>query len=164
MCDLGGACPINNLLASPIALAAIVAICYGIGGPMTKYAINMGASLPALGIAYALGLLVATAGATYLYGVKPDVMLGSATGIKWAGLAGLVFGTAYVLIIKAFELPDGHLSIVGIVIASYPILTTGIALYFLGEASKVNLWYIIPGTLLTVGGVILVGLGGTSAE
>ncbi len=154
----------NNLLASPIALAGFAALCYGIGGPLMKHASNTGASLPTLGIAYALGLLIATAAATYAYDMKSGALLGTPAGMKWASLAGLVFGISYVALIKAFELPDGHLSIIGIIIASYPILSSGIAILVLGEASRVNLWYIIPGTLLTVAGVVLVGLGGTSTE
>lgn len=143
---------IQSILNSPVALALIAALCYGFGGPIMKAAGQAGAAPSGLAFMYALGAAIVVVN----WGGGQTTLFASPKSAFLALVMGLMLGVAFRCIAHAFTLPTGHLSIVLILVASYPLISSACGLIFFGEADKIILPRLILGSLLVVGGVFLV--------
>ena len=142
----------QTILNSPIILAIIAAICYGLGGPLMKMANQAGATPSGLGLMYAIGAAIAC-----LNPKGQTVLFTNSRAILPSMMLGLLFGLAFRALARAITLPTGQMSIVLVIASTYPLLSSAIGLSFFGEASRVILPKLAIGSLLIVGGVILVG-------
>ena len=143
---------LERIVSSPVLLALIAALFYGLGGPVMKSAGIAGATPSGLAFMYALGAAVVAVnwtGQTTLFSSSKAAIL--------ALLMGLMFGLAFRALAHAFTLPTGYLSIVLVISASYPLVSSVCGLIFFDEASRMILPRIILGSLFVVGGVYLVG-------
>lgn len=142
---------VQAIMNSPVILAIVAAICYGLGGPLMKIAGQSGATPSGLCLMYALGV------AMVCVNVKgPTLLFQSPRAILPAIAMGLLCGLASRAITRAVTLPSGQISVVLVISSCYPLLSSAIGLSFLGEASRVVLPKLAIGSLLIVGGVILV--------
>lgn len=141
----------QTVLNSPVLLAIIAAICYGVGGPLMKLAGQHGATPNGLAFMYALGAALFAVNWT-----SQTVLFSSVRGVWFALAMGVLFGLAFRTISLAFTLPTGYISIVLVAAAAYPLISSVIGLTLLGEADKVLLTRLVIGSLLTILGVYLV--------
>jgi drug/metabolite transporter (DMT)-like permease len=76
-------------------------------------------------------------------------------GKLWFALNGICNGIGTILLYAA--LGNGPVSLVAPLYATYPLFTVGLSVIFLGNV-KIT-WRLVAGTMLTVGGVVLVLIG-----
>lgn len=83
------------------------------------------------------------------------IVRGPLSGRLWFALNGLCNGVGTMLLYAA--LGAGPVSLVAPLYATYPLFTVGMSLIFLGNVRIT--WRLIAGTLLTVGGVVVIMAG-----
>jgi hypothetical protein len=136
----------------------MTALIYAVATPVMRTAGNAGATLTGFCLGYALPLFIA--GVLYRpFDGMPSV--GSGKSFLLALVAGALFTIGYLMSGRAFSFNAGHGSIVGTIIASFPVLSTPLCLIVLGEADKVRTPWVIVGTFLTVAGVVVIAFLGT---
>lgn len=133
-----------------IVYSAAAALCYGLGSPFWKVAVNHGASTTGIALAYGL------TGAAICWFNGETTLFGSVKGFGYAMTVGMFFGIALYSVGRAFSTPTGYVSLIAIIVASYPLVSTAISLVFLGEADKFRLVPLLIGTMLIVAGLVLV--------
>lgn len=142
---------IQTILNSAVCLSLIAAICYGISGPLMRIASQAGATPYGLALCTAIGMALVSINWT-----SPTILFTSNRAIGLAILIGIILGVAFRAVSQAFSLPTGYVSLICIIMALHPLISSFIGLCFMDEASKVILPKMIFGSLLVVGGIILV--------
>lgn len=133
-----------------ILYALIAAICYGLGSPFFKMASNNGASGAGVSLMYGIA-------ATLLcYFGGQTTFFGTGKGFAFASMTGLAFGIALFMVSKAVAMPTGYVSLIGVIVAAYPLISTAIGLVFLSEADKFKLTPLLIGSALVVAGLALI--------
>ena len=107
---------------SPITLSIIGAILYGIGGPFNKLALQAGATSNGIITMYWMSALV------FAFCFKQTGFFGTSSGFWWSVATGMCFGAGLVIVNKALSMPAGYVSIVTVIVAAFPIVSTFIAL------------------------------------
>lgn len=133
---------------SPVLLGVLALILYGVTGPMLKVAGNYGVTTNGMAFLYGLGALICAAnfsGETKLFN--------GWTGLAIMAVAGILYGIAFRVFARAISLPNGHVSIVPVIVSGFPLVSTVIAVVFMDEAGKVSMAKVIIGSLLVISGV-----------
>lgn len=142
----------NILGQSPLLLATVAALFYGLGGPVMKLACNHGATPCGISLMYGGAAVVLS-----LNYWGSTVLFSTPKGLWYSALTGILFGIALVALTKAATLPTGYISVIAVVVATYPLISNLIGLLFLGEAAHTNVSRLIVGACVVVLGLYLVG-------
>jgi len=143
----------SSIWSSPIALALVAAFCYGIGSPVMKIGIQHGATPNAMLLAYGIGTLATSFIWCRFFG--GSIAVGNfGIGITTLIAVGLLAGIAFVGISVAYALPNGSVTIVTTITATYPILSSAIEIFFMD--AKVRPIQALTGCILVIVGGILV--------
>lgn len=138
---------------NPIILALLTSIFFGIAGPVAKLASNKGMHSDGFAFAYASGLFVFVAITSFQKGVGALFPTGS---LYLGILAGMCCAIGFKFNAMAFSIPGSLVSVVVVLVATYPLISTAISLPLLGEASRVVVPKIVIGSLMAIGGAYLV--------
>jgi len=133
-----------------IIFSVIAALGYGLCGPVAKIALNKGMHANGFVFIYGLALMVISlptvtnGGFQTLFPNSSALWFGVASGILCA--IGLKFQA------EAFAIPTSLVSVVTIIAATYPLISSAISLPFLGEAEKVIIPRLLMGASLILAG------------
>ena len=145
---------LNTIWSSPIILALIAALCYGISSPVMKIGMVYGGASPnAMLVAYGLGALLI--GVLWWKIGSESISIGTnSIGILALIAVGLLLGTAFVSIIRAFTLPMGSVTLVMTLVAAYPVLSSAIEIFFMN--ARIRPAQALLGCVLVIAGGITV--------
>ena len=142
------------IMNSPILLALLAAIFYGIGGPWMNWNIASGASGSAVMFSYGLACVVLA-----LWWPGNPITFGG-VGMTISTLAlGISFAVAFLFILQAFSLQTASITLILVLVASYPLLSTFIEVVFIKTPMK-SVPLTVCGAILVISGVILISLNG----
>jgi drug/metabolite transporter (DMT)-like permease len=152
----------STFWSSPVALAIVAALCYGIGSPIMKIGMEHGGvSSNAMLFAYGIGALVVSF-IWWKVGDGPIEIGTNAVGVMSMIAVGLLLGIAFVGVTRAFALPTGSVTMVMTLVAAYPVLSSAIEIVFMD--AKVRPVQALAGCVLVIVGGILVATSTTSGE
>lgn len=139
-----------------IWLAILAAIVYGFAGPFMKYVHQSGASTrDFIFIASLTTLVVAIFWPT---DERFFSTLNSGKIVASAFITGSLFTLGFILLNQALSGPSSLASVVLVISATSPLISSLISLFYLGEAKRVVLPMLIIGSLLTITGAMMVVL------
>lgn len=149
---------LTSVWNSPIILGLLAALFYGFGSPIMKIGLAHGGVSPtAMMLAYGAGSII-IACFWWKFGEIP-ITTGNGLGITTMIAVGLLFGAAFVAVIRAFSLPMSSITIVITLTAAYPIIVSIIEVTFM--EAKVRPVQALVGCVLVVAGVVLVATSTT---
>ena len=145
---------LTTLWNSPIGLALVGAVCYGIFGPAMKVGMmQYGVSPSAMMLIYGVGMIAGS----ILWARFGDNSIRFGTGSIASTLLVVVAVTgtvAFIAIGRAFSLPTGYIVLVMTLVAAYPIVSSIIEIKWIG--ANVQPVHALLGCALVVTGAVVV--------
>lgn len=139
-----------------ILLAVVACIGFGVAGPVSKVAFNKGMHPDGFALSYAIGLLIFVGFTAISHKESFAALYPSPGALIWGMGSGLLCAIALKANATALSISGSLVSVICVIVAIFPLITSAISLTFLNEASKVILWKFIAGTALVLGGTVLV--------
>ena len=133
---------------SAFQFALIAALCYGINGPLQKLAIRDGASMYGISLMYGAGIM--------LFGIHQAGKIEffhSVPSFLYATLMGISGGYALQCISKAYGLSGGSVSLVGLTVASFPIISIAFGFAIFNEGTRLQIARFFLGVVLVCFGL-----------
>ena len=150
-----------RMFSLPDGLLVMTAILCAAAAPFLRAAVNAKTSVTGLCFGFAAPLIVAGMLHRPFLGAPP---FGSEKGFALAFVGGSLFAAGFFLASHASILPGGHALAVGSVIASFAALSIPASLMALGESDKIRVPWVVAGTTLAIGGVIITAVLGTRSS
>ena len=141
----------EKFLSNPILLALVAATCYGIGSPIMKIAGQNGASANGILFMYGVGALIFSLGTAR----ASPIVYGSNYGLIFSLLVGFMMAVAFRCLGQAFSLKTGYITVVGGLVATYPMLASLIEIFLMGQAKHFNIGLAIGGVSMIIGGCFM---------
>lgn len=140
-----------------ILWALVASICFGLSGPIAKLALDKGLSPQGYNIIYGVCLggiaivSIITRESMTLANCFPNY-----SSFLYGIIAAIICGIGFIASSHSMAHPDAKISIVIVLFATYPVISSTIGLTFFGEARHVSLPMLITGIVMVIGGGLLV--------
>ncbi|MEY2640807.1 MAG: hypothetical protein RL150_200 [Candidatus Parcubacteria bacterium] len=141
-------------LSLPILLSLIASVLYGLSGPFAKIGYNRSMHSDGFVLPYGVGLLIFSLLTITKKGI--GTMYPNSTAWFWGIVAGGMCAIGFKMSSSALATPGANVSVLQILIGTFPIVSVAVALPLFREWENLVLWKLLLGALLVFLGAALV--------